>query len=452
MAIVGLDGSWLEVNDKICKITGYSSDELTTFQDITYPEDLEKDLDNVRKLINGEIDHYCMEKRYIRKDKNIVWVRLSVSAVFDDDGKVEYFISQIEDVTNTKIMEYRQKLIFDEGHIGLAICDEFGNWLQINNRFANKLNYTIDELLSTNFQSVTHPDDLKTDLQILNGFLKGEFDYKKWRKRYLKKDGSHLWCLLNVIKSHDLETNRPIFVCSIQNIDDFIRLEKENEETNNQLLKTIEELTHFNYFAAHDLKESVRSIYNYCKMINSDSCKNEEKKFFASRMSDRSKHLNELINDLLEYSKISSFKKSMERFSAYHAIIVALEDYTQEINQKGITVNCNFDDDLHILCNKSIFHHLMTNFLSNSIKYSSKNIEIEIKVNKFKTLIKIIDDGEGVSDEFQKKVFDPFFRMSTKLNGTGLGLSLCKKMVEKLGGSLGLRSKLKEGSIFWFCY
>ena len=94
----------------------------------------------------------------------------------------------------------------------------------------------------------------------------------------------------------------------------------------------------------------------------------------------------------------------------------------------------------------------MTNLLSNSIKYSSKNIKINVRAGKFKTLVKVSDDGEGIEDDYKKLVFNPFFRISTKLNGTGLGLSLCKKMIEKLGGRIGLRSGYGRGSIFWFSY
>lgn len=454
MAIVGVNGSWLEVNDKICKITGYSREELLNlnFQSITHKEDLQKDLDNVKLLINRKINNYCIEKRYIKKDGLTVWIRLSVSAVFDDNNKVKYFISQIEDITNSKIMEYRQKLIFDEGHIGLAICDSQGRWIEVNKRFANKLGYTTKELLKTNFQSITHQKDLLNDLTILQDFLNNKYESKKWRKRYIKKNGSYLWCLINANMVPDIETGEPLFICSIQDIEEFVKLEDENATTNSQLVKTIEELTHFNYFAAHDLKESIRTIYNYCLMIKEGDCKEEEKPLFFNRIADKSEHLNDLVDDLLSYSKMSSTKHISERFSAYHSIITVLEDYSQEIAKKKINIIYSFDEDLHIYCSKSIFHHLMTNLLSNSIKYSSQNIKICIQVGKFKTLVKIIDDGEGIPSEYKDLVFKPFFRASTKLNGTGLGLSLCKKMIEKLGGKINLRSENDKGSTFWFSY
>ena len=107
MALVGLEGRWLKVNQAICRIVGYSAEELLTktFQDITHSEDLPKDLENIRQLVNGEIQDYRMEKRYFHKKGHVVWVLLAVSLVRDPQGKPLYFISQIEDITDRKAAE-----------------------------------------------------------------------------------------------------------------------------------------------------------------------------------------------------------------------------------------------------------------------------------------------------------------------------------------------------------
>lgn len=104
---VGLDESWLMVNQKLCDILGYGREELmkTTFKDITYPEDLEEDLINMRALRAGEISDYSMEKRYVRKDGILVWVRLTVSAARDAGGAAEYLIAVTEDITERKRAE-----------------------------------------------------------------------------------------------------------------------------------------------------------------------------------------------------------------------------------------------------------------------------------------------------------------------------------------------------------
>jgi diguanylate cyclase (GGDEF)-like protein/PAS domain S-box-containing protein len=107
MALVGTDGRWLRVNRSLCEILGYPEGELVgkTFQCITYPADLEKDLDYVRRLLAGEIRTYQMEKRYLHKKGHVVWVLISVSLVHDEGGLPLYFISQIQDVSGRKRME-----------------------------------------------------------------------------------------------------------------------------------------------------------------------------------------------------------------------------------------------------------------------------------------------------------------------------------------------------------
>jgi PAS domain S-box-containing protein len=107
MALVAPDGSWLRVNRSVCEITGYSERELLerTFQDITHPDDLERDVAHAKKMLAGEIETYHMEKRYFHKNGSIVWVLLSVSLVRDDEGKPRFFISQIQDITRRKESE-----------------------------------------------------------------------------------------------------------------------------------------------------------------------------------------------------------------------------------------------------------------------------------------------------------------------------------------------------------
>ena len=104
MALVGLDGSFLEVNDALCEIVGYDAAALQAcrFQDITHPDDLDADLDLLTRLVEGRIPGYRMEKRYLRADGDLVWVQLSVTMVRNDDGSPSYFISQIEDVTDRR--------------------------------------------------------------------------------------------------------------------------------------------------------------------------------------------------------------------------------------------------------------------------------------------------------------------------------------------------------------
>ncbi|KQH79774.1 hypothetical protein AO501_13715 [Mycobacterium gordonae] len=104
IAVVGLDGSFQWVNRALCRITGYHEQELTrlTFQDITFPDDLDSDLYEATRLLHGEITSYQIDKRYYAKDGHLIWVHLSASMVRDADGQPLHFISHIEDISARK--------------------------------------------------------------------------------------------------------------------------------------------------------------------------------------------------------------------------------------------------------------------------------------------------------------------------------------------------------------
>jgi PAS domain S-box-containing protein len=111
IAILDLDYRWVAVNKRLCEITGYTSDELTklTFIDITHPEDVDKDVAQAEALAIGAIDYYQMEKRYIKKNKEIVWINLWGSIVRNGQGVPSYFLAMIEDITSAKKSEQERK-------------------------------------------------------------------------------------------------------------------------------------------------------------------------------------------------------------------------------------------------------------------------------------------------------------------------------------------------------
>src|SRR5215470_2879110 len=120
IARVAPDGHWLEVNQRLCDIVGYSREDLMTktFADITHPDDLEKDLRAMRRILAGEIDAFLMEKRYYRKDGSVVWINLTMSMTRKTDGSPDYFISIIEDITARRLAE--EKLRDNEERLRLA--------------------------------------------------------------------------------------------------------------------------------------------------------------------------------------------------------------------------------------------------------------------------------------------------------------------------------------------
>ncbi len=117
MSHVALDGHWLVVNQRLCDIVGYTSEELLqrTFQDITYPDDLEADLALAKRLLDGEIETYSLEKRYIRQDGTLIWVNLTASLVRTSEGNTDYFVAVVEDIdTRMRLEQERDDLLARE--------------------------------------------------------------------------------------------------------------------------------------------------------------------------------------------------------------------------------------------------------------------------------------------------------------------------------------------------
>ncbi|BCL39246.1 PAS domain-containing protein [Nostoc sp. MS1] len=125
ITLVTLAGEFLQVNPALCEITGYSGEEFSqmNFQDITHPDDLAADWDYARKVLSREINGYSLEKRYVRKDGTIVWVNLTASAVWDEQGQAKYALGIIEDISERKQVEAAQKLLVEASTILAASLD-----------------------------------------------------------------------------------------------------------------------------------------------------------------------------------------------------------------------------------------------------------------------------------------------------------------------------------------
>lgn len=123
MALVALNGNWIKVNTSLCELMGYPEDEFLqhTFQDFTFPEDLDTDLAYVEQLVTGKIRFYSLEKRYLHKNGHIIWALLNVSLIRDNQGRPLYFVSHIKDITqrkkNTEIIQSQNERLLSFAHI-----------------------------------------------------------------------------------------------------------------------------------------------------------------------------------------------------------------------------------------------------------------------------------------------------------------------------------------------
>jgi PAS domain S-box-containing protein len=161
IAHVGMDGRWLRVNERLCEIVGYPKDELLrlTFQAITYPADLDRDLELAGQLIRGEIDRYSMEKRYRRRDGSWVWAALTGTIVRGRDGSPDYFIAVVEDISQRKALEDRLvdaekhlRAVLDSMYAFVGVLSPDGILLEANRAALEAAGLRAEEVLGRPFE------------------------------------------------------------------------------------------------------------------------------------------------------------------------------------------------------------------------------------------------------------------------------------------------------------
>ncbi|MGH8917771.1 MAG: PAS domain S-box protein, partial [Actinomycetes bacterium] len=166
--LLGLDGTWLAVNQALCDLLGRSAAELrgANFQDLTYPDDLDTDRGLMEQLVAGAIPNYSLEKRYLRPDGTVVWAALHRSLVRDQTGRPLYFVSQIADVTAIKARERalaaaeaRWWTAFDGAPVGMGELDLSGGILQANDALADLLGQPSGQLEGGRLVDHLHPDE-----------------------------------------------------------------------------------------------------------------------------------------------------------------------------------------------------------------------------------------------------------------------------------------------------
>jgi diguanylate cyclase (GGDEF)-like protein/PAS domain S-box-containing protein len=215
MATVSLDGRFMLVNQALCRIVGYEKEELQklTFQEITYPDDLQDDLDHIQGLLAGTVLSYQMEKRYVRKDGGLVWIRLSVSLVRDEHGQPLYFISQIEDVTERRqaqqrirISEERQRLMLDSVvDYAIFMLDPGGCITMWNPGCQRVTGYAEEQIVGRHLSRFYVPEQAREGApaeHLSAAESDGRREDEGWR---LRSDGSRFWAnnVLTALRAED---------------------------------------------------------------------------------------------------------------------------------------------------------------------------------------------------------------------------------------------------------
>ncbi|MBI5231319.1 MAG: PAS domain-containing protein, partial [Coriobacteriales bacterium] len=212
---------------------------------------------------------------------------------------------------------------------------------------------------------------------------------------------------------------------------------------------------------SHELRTPLTSIKGYVDLIvDGDAGEvNEIQLEFLSIVQENSDRLVQLINDMLDISRIESGRihLKVEPISLRDSIADAVATFQAVLAQSGRTVKADVPDDLpDVAGDRDRVNQVLINFISNAIKYSPEggDVTVTAKGADGAVMVSVTDQGLGISVEDQKLLFQKFFRVDSaitrEIGGTGLGLSICKSIIELLGGSIGVKSKLGEGSTFFF--
>ncbi|MEL6255542.1 MAG: PAS domain S-box protein, partial [Bacteroidota bacterium] len=171
-----------------------------TFSEFTYPPDLTECFKNFNDLVEGRLNSFSMEKRYIRKDGEIIWTDTSAIAIRDQEGKFQYAVATAINISTRKKAlqklnesEKRFKSIFEHSQIGIALVDTSGKTFLVNNAFARLLGYNKKEITRLSFQDYIYEEDLKIGLQRFQEMIEGKLDTFLMEKRYIHKNGDLIW-------------------------------------------------------------------------------------------------------------------------------------------------------------------------------------------------------------------------------------------------------------------
>ncbi len=478
-AIMSIEGYWTEVNNRSCEILGYSKEELKKlrFRDISFPEDLIEDLENKEKLDSGLVANFTREKRYIRKDKSIVWVLLSVSLLRNKNGEITDYLSQIIDISEKKKIENENKLLIEENNrnrtiqldeakdlyrllanntVDLVCLHHLNTSFQYVSPSVKKLiGYEVEELIGKSPTDYIHPDDLKEFQERLTGFM----DYKEdmtQEFRFRNAEGNYLWLEItaNIVEENGIPIGFQSSARDItqrkeakQSVEKALLKERELNELRTNLVSTI----------SHEFRTPITTIRTSAELIGiyregSFSGKDQQIEKRLNTITSEIDRVIELMDSVLTISKEDSGKTNFNpiSFDLKQLCLDVVE--TSYSNQKdGRKVKSEIHGNhFKVFADKNLMEYSLFNLLNNAFKYSMNSGDIVLKLSKTATniILQIIDYGIGIPDEDQHKLFNTFFRASNTngIQGTGLGLYIVKTFTEKNSGSIKLESKLGKGT------
>ncbi|MCC4771906.1 PAS domain S-box protein [Methanosarcina sp. DH2] len=461
LVTIGPDGKITDVNKATESVTGYSRKELigTDFSD--YFTESEKAKEGYKQVFReGLVRDYALEIQH--RDGHTIPVLYNASVYRDEDGEVIGIFAAARDITALKKAEEKIQTLANvvESSNDAIITESLDGIITSWNKGAEQVyGYLAEEVRGKNM-SILEPDNLKGEIKQLSDRIKQGKKVKHHETLRLKKDGT----ILNISV-----TLSPVFdvsgkLVAISNIAGDITEKKITENLlHEKQMVEVANRTKNDFLAnmSHELRTPLNSIIGFSDMLYEQAYGelNKIQLRAVGNISNSGKHLLNLINGILDLSKIEANKMELN----YREFELATKlDLIRNVlypiaDKKNIEIKIDMDSKLtRIRADEDKFTRIMYNLVDNAIKFSYENSLVKIGARKKGDLVEITvkDTGIGIKAEDQHKLFKPFSQVnsfsSKKFQGTGLGLSLVKQIVNLHGGYVWFRSDQGKGSTFAF--
>jgi PAS domain S-box-containing protein len=451
-------GLILDINKTAMKLSGFSKQEIlgksfSIMKNIFSDVDLEKHLEIIDLISSGKkVQDYEVN---LKTNNNTLNFLFTADCIRDQEEIKGVLISG-KDITQRQKawdelvkLEERYRILAETSADGVITIDTLGRLTYVNPSFEKMCKRRKSQILATLFRNYLSDDSVYFFQQVL-------IDARKKNEKIENVELELIHANSNIIP---IEVNMAPFkkqnefagiVCTIRDITEHRKIEDEFKKS--EKLKT-----EFMNIAAHELKSPVTPIKGYLELIISDKNANEQTKNWAKISLRNTERLLKLINDILDVSRLDTdtMRFEMEKLDIVEFLDEIVEDMRAPIENKNLKFIAEIPRDLpNILGDKNRLSQVLKNLIVNSIKFTdngSINIKAE-KKEKYLT-INVTDTGIGISQDEIKKLFNKFYQAYTgndrKNEGTGLGLFICKEIIKKHNGEIGVESKLSEGSTFY---
>ena len=447
LALVSTEGRWLDVNPALCRIIGRSAEELRgmTFADTTHPDDLEADLTQLASLRRGAIDSYELEKRLLRPDGEVVWVRLHRSVVREVDGTARYYLSQLQDITERKRTQEILDVFFAASPDLLCLTDLEGRFARVSPSWARAVGWAEEELVGRSLLELAHAEDLDSvgsGLTRRSGEGAGRFE-----GRFRSRDGSWRWVEWSVQPLPELG----LLVCNGRDTTATKAQAELLERSRRELERSNRELTQFASVASHDLSEPLRAINGFSSLLSSELGDelSPDAQTYLDFILDGTRRMRALIDALLAYARVGRNRQPSTEVDL-DALVHDLLSSTLASDGATVAVVGTLGT---VVVDATQVSQLLQNLLTNALKFrSGEDHRVEVSAVRVQGWVELCidDNGVGIDPADRERVFEMFQRLHTRdeFPGSGIGLAICARIAEQHGGSIRVEGSPLGGARF----